>query len=150
MWVTLYTDASVGNDGAAWAAWLRCDLGRLVHSGAFAPDLFPPNKHDSTLAEILAILEGVRIGREHWKTASGFLVRTDSQAAADILRYRAPPHRRADFRAAQERLRSLLAPDIKIRTTWIPGHQKPDHTKAWINDRVDALARGARGRRGEP
>lgn len=138
MWVTLYTDASVTREGASWAAWLRSDSGRIVESGPLE------NVADSNLAEMLAIIEGVRVGRERWPHASGFLVRTDSQTATTVLRYRAPPHRRSDFRALQEKLRELLAPAVRIKMTWVPGHQRPDNTRAWINDRVDNIARSTR------
>lgn len=139
MWVTLYSDASLGPDGASWGVWLRSEAGRIIESS-----VFPPSVRDSNLAEILAVIEGIRIGRVRWPQATGFLVRTDSQTAVSILRYRAPPHRRADFRDAQKTLTSILAPDVRIRMTWTPGHQRPDNVRAWINNRVDQLAREAR------
>jgi ribonuclease HI len=143
VWATLYCDASFSpNDGGAWACWLRSDAGRDISKG-----ICPPHIIDSNLAEMHAVLEGIVRARSIWGNLAGILVKTDSQTAVNILKFRAPKHRRRDYAALQTHVVSALAPNVRIRMQWTPGHQHPDTTAAWINDRVDNLARDARTKR---
>jgi ribonuclease HI len=143
MWVTLYTDASFHQeDGGSWACWLRSDLGRDISKG-----VCPPHVIDSNLAEMHAILEGITRARAIWGNLVGILVKTDSQTAVDVLKYRAPRPRRSDYAKIQKLVVEALAPNIMIRVRWTPGHQRPNTTAAWINGRVDSLAREARTKR---
>lgn len=147
-WVTLYTDAGFHPvEGGTFGCRTRHSL--------------PPERTelfgkidvcaDSNVAEIHAIVVGVEHVLSTWSRVDGIGVRTDSQTAQAVLKFGASPHRRADFRALQERLCLALKAKteeqgtlVKIRIQWVKGHQGNRTTQGWMNNRVDALAREAR------
>ena len=95
-WVTLYTDANP----RGWGAWARADDDHPTHcgeqiirqrwSGAFDASL------DITAAESLAIVNGCRLVLATWVDVFGIGIKTDSQAAMNMLKFRAKGARRQD------------------------------------------------------
>lgn len=148
-WVTLYTDASYSpGRGGTFGCRTRSGFApyRTEHSGEV------PECSDNNQAEMYAIVAGVEHALETWEHVDGVGVRTDSRTAQSVLKYGAPPHRRDDFRALQERLVAALKAKserqgsaVRIRIVWVPGHQGGHTVQGWMNERVDSLARRARG-----
>ena len=145
-WITLYTDANP----RAWGAYARGheDLPRVgpqprvEGSGSFGR-----RPLDVTLAECRAAIEGCRMALRYWQGVEGIGIRTDSQAAILVLEWPRlnAPHRRADLRAAQEEMRSVLGP-VRHRMIWVKGHRDPGRdARAWLNHRADRRASAARG-----
>ena len=148
-WVTLYTDAGFHPvSGGTYGCRTRHSFPpfRTEISGAL------PKCADNNVAEMHAIVIGVENVLTTWARVDGVGVRTDSQAAQLALKFGAQPHRRDDFRQLQERLRLALKAKelqqgsvVRIRIQWVRGHQGNGTAQGWLNNRVDALARRARG-----
>lgn len=147
-WVTLYTDAGFHPvDGGTYGCRTRHSFppGRTEIHGKV------PECADNNVAEIYAIVVGVEHVLATWGRVDGVGVKTDSQTALSVLKFGAAPHRRADFRALQQRLDTALKMKaleqgslVKIRIQWVKAHQGGQSVQGWLNNRVDALARDAR------
>lgn len=139
MWVTAYCDASFDRSrGGAWAAWLRCDAGRLVRRGRG-----PAYVTDSVSAELAAIDAAAYLAVTTW-TVRGILVLNDCQAALELAA-RVRPGRGASGRL-QARLREVLgSKGVVLKTRWVPGHRpRSAGTSAFLNDWCDREAKRAR------
>jgi ribonuclease HI len=143
VWVTCYTDASFSpRQGGAWAAWLRCERGRVVRSGR-CPDYVS----EATGAELAAIFAGVHLSLATWGAhVRGISVRSDSKAAIQMASPNARLARREDYLRLQIKLRELIAAhDLELDGRWVRGHQPLEHgTLAYLNDQCDKLAKRAR------
>lgn len=143
-WATLYTDGSYAHgQGGSYAFRVRHNLPpiRIEESGQL------PDCKDANLAEATAILRGVERILSTYERVDGIGVNTDSQTAISLLKFKARPHRRDDFRAVQRAFRALLDRKeqeqgfpVKIRMKWVKGHQNSRDTRAWLNNRCDELA----------
>lgn len=138
-WITLYTDANP----RGWGAWARADddhptksgdrIIRQTWSGGFDQRL------DTTAAEALAIVNGCRLILATWVDVFGIGIKTDSQAAMTLLRFRAKGARRRDLQEIQAQMKSVLGSTIH-RIQWVKGHRRDGTVSAYLNNRVDALA----------
>lgn len=108
----------------------------------------PPEVRDNNIAEMHAIWMGITIGLEAWGVSKieGFHVKTDSTVAISVLKFGARPPRQSLSKQYQDRVRELLAPDIRIKMVWVKGHQHNESTSAWLNNRVDHLSRSFRSK----
>lgn len=148
-WVTLYTDA--GFHPVAGGTYGCRTRHRFPPLRTEIHGVVPHPCSDCNVAEMHAIVVGIEHVLTTWPRVDGVGVKTDSQTAQAILKFGARPHRRADFRALQERLqRALKAKEseqgsvVKVRIQWVRGHQTNESTSGWLNNRVDELARRAR------
>lgn len=135
MWVTAYVDASwcPNTKAAGWAVWLRCNLGREVMSGSFT-------SKSSLEAEVVAAILGVKLAVEKFPTVESVLVKTDCDGAKQLLEGKKP----RDSRLQQMR-RKLIAfreeSTVRVKVEWTKGHDSGPGVPAYINRRVDQLAR---------
>jgi ribonuclease HI len=98
----------------------------------------------SNTAEFSAILAGVARALAEWDDVEGIQVNTDSQTAISYLKFSAELSqlRRKEWLVFRTRLYTMLDKrNCKIQFKHVKGHQRPTHVRAYINDRVDALAR---------
>lgn len=139
MWVTVYTDASYSpNDHKAAAAWwAKCDEGRIKKS------IQLHGIRSSVEAEIMACFHAAKHALESWGQdyIDGLLFKTDCIPAIQVLRWRAPRHRK--YFKQQERFNELLGP-VRRRMQYVPGHQTSDSQQAWLNNWCDREAKIAR------
>lgn len=146
-WVTLYTDGSYHHErGGFYGFRVRHGIEpyRIEDFGE-VPDCPDPN-----VAEMAAIVYGIQRILETYERVDGVGVKTDSQTAISVLKFGAHRHRRKDYNVWQDLLREVLAEKervqgsvVKVRIQWVKGHQGKGTTQAWLNNRVDALARKA-------
>lgn len=147
-WVTAYTDGSwTSKDKAGIGVVLRAS--RHPYWTSFGCPCTEDNDHNVT--EMRAIVEAVRTASTLWDVLDGVGIRTDSQTALGVLKYGAKAHRRADFRALQEELWAVVAAKseaqgspLKVRITWVKGHQSGVSKQRFMNDLVDNFAGAAR------
>jgi hypothetical protein len=140
MWVTAYCDASFDRRrGGAWAAWLRCDVGRLTQHGRC-----PVYVKDSVSAELAAIYAAAYLAATTW-TVRGILVCSDCRPALELAATVRPG--RGASRRLQERLREVLdRKSIALETRWVAGHRpRAAGTSAFLNDWCDREAKRAEG-----
>jgi ribonuclease HI len=157
-WCTVYTDASVVGNGAY--VGVRCIWGtldpsdgpvRLEDIQACPPALV---RADSFAAEIYGILFGVWVASQAWHEhgMTGCGVRCDNKGAVELVnrwqRKRKVHHKRADIRAIFKHFAEKIPKRVYIKARWVRGHQSGNTAQAWLNNRVDALARGASGATG--
>jgi len=138
MWVTVYTDASWRIDRGALAYWIKSNLGRIVEALPCPPEVVCNNT-----AEFAAILVGVQRTLAAWNDVEGIQVNTDSQTAITYLKFGADLRnlRRKDWLEYRAQLYEMLdRRNCKVQFKFVKGHQRPTHVRAYINDRVDALA----------
>lgn len=142
-WVTLYTDANP----LAWAMHARANaaLPREVGLGVVteAGGVFG-KRVDTTFAEAMAIVHGVRAVRRTWPEAQGIGVHSDSRPAMRVLRS-SRGHERDDLREAQGWLRQATH-GVRVRFRWVRGHSGKNTPAAWLNARVDRRAAAACGK----
>lgn len=138
MLVTLYCDASFCSrtKTGGWAVWLRSDAGRIVRGGAC-----PEYVAHAYEAELAAIFAGVHLALTQWPQTTAVLVRSDCRAALDIMRQQ----QRVKHPGARTLAGKIQALRTKKRTRliprWVKGHQHGEAVDAWLNRKVDALAR---------
>jgi len=142
MLTTLYCDASwygrlqVGG----WAVWLRSERGRIVEKGA-APDYCAYSYE----AELSAIFAGIHLTTDSWPETEAILVRSDCEQALGLLTGKQQPN--PDHAGAcrlVERLRHYQDEHkFRLIPRWVKGHQNGNKTDAWLNRRVDRMARQA-------
>lgn len=140
MRVTLYCDASFDHTVriGGWGVWLRSDAGRVVRGGP-APDYCARSYE----AELAAIYAGAWLAVRTWPQTRLVLVRSDCDQALRIMDGRSAP--RSDHAAAlrlHARLKKLRREHgVRLRARWVKGHQRGNETDAWLNRRVDEIAR---------
>ena len=135
----MYTDASwcPMTHATGWAAWLRSEVGRLVVSGYCVTQT-------SYEAELAAIGFGIKTVRARWGGTTGILVKTDCLSAVRFLEQHEvrKPGKQVNRRAAKYKERILeIADGVRLRLEWTPGHAGGAEAPAYINRRVDHLAR---------
>lgn len=147
-WVTAYTDGS-------WSGQQKAGIGVVIRASrhpywtAFgcpcAGDL------DNNITEMRAIIEAVRKASTMWDVIDGVGIRTDSRTSLGVLMYGARPHRRADYRALQEELWAIIDSKsqaqgsiMRLRITWVKGHQRVPSKRKFMNDLADKIAGKAR------
>jgi len=140
MIVTVYVDASFhhGSKAMGWAAWIvYCPEGGEVERKFGSGH---GTAKDSTEAELIAILEGIRIGAP-LDGARMLVVKSDCQAAVHIARFRARAPRQPNLRQLQEQIKRLTeTKEISRKVRWTKGHTG-EGTPGYINNKVDAWAR---------
>jgi len=135
---TLYCDASFCPDKkvGGWAIWLRSEHGRIVEDGPT-----PEYCQNSYEAELAAIYAGIYRTSRRWPMTAAILVRSDCQTALDLMenRYEA---RSGGGRRLATKIQELKARhDLRLIPRWVKGHQRGSKTDAWLNNKVDELAR---------
>jgi len=139
MWVTLYTDASFDGTTGSWAIWLRSEKGRIVKYGKC-----PAAVDDNNAAEMYAALVGITVALRDWGPLVGIQVNSDNQVVCSSLWPWSKDNRHPTIHRLQTAIRKLAQENsIKLRTKHVRGHQRPTHTRAWLNNRCDRLARKA-------
>lgn len=146
-WVTAYTDGS-------WSSKDKAGIGVVIRASrhpywtAFGCSCV--DDRDNNVTEMRAIVEAVRTASTLWDVVDGVGIRTDSKIAMEVLKYGARAHRRADFRALQEELWAIVAAKseaqgslLKVRITWVKGHQCGVSKQRFMNDLVDKVAGAA-------
>lgn len=138
MLTTLYCDASfcphqlVGG----WAIWLRSNQGRIIEHGA------TPDYCDfSNEAELAAIYAGIYRGLTRWPQTTAILVRSDCRDALNLMenRHEAPTQ---SGRRLAKKIHDLQAQrGVRLIPRWVKGHQRGTEVDAYLNNRVDELAR---------
>jgi predicted NAD-dependent protein-ADP-ribosyltransferase YbiA (DUF1768 family)/ribonuclease HI len=147
-WATLYSDASwYSSEQGGWGVWLRYNDEatpcRVIRAG-------PCQVANSTVAEMVAIVRGVELAVATWGDLQGLHVRSDSQGALAWAEHGARRPRGEEARELQKRLRRLVGKHkLHLRLKWVPSHQRPKDTSAWLNNAVDKAAREA-ARRAAP
>ncbi len=137
MWVTAYVDASwcPKTKAAGWAVWLRCNQGREVLSGSFTCK-------SSLEAEVVAAILGVKLAVEKFPNAEAVLIKTDCDGAQKMLQFEGKRPRSERLCMMQEKLVEFReAHDIWVKVRWTKGHDPGNEAPAYINRRVDRLAR---------
>lgn len=138
-WVTVYTDASwCSPDKSGWSAWIRYteEPKRVIASG-----ICPPGTKDSSIAELIAIYEGIMKALDTWPSITGVGVKSDCQIA---LRWadRSQKSDRRDVRPLVKQLHKVLKKrNVRLRCSWVKGHQNDKSVPTYLNNQVDALAR---------
>ena len=138
MLTTLYCDASfcphhlVGG----WAIWLRSEQGRIVEDGP-TPDYCD----QSNEAELAAIYAGIYRTSKRWPTTTAILVRSDCQTALELMDKKYRPRSRGAHRLASKIHRLQEEGGFRLIPRWVKGHQRGNKTDAWLNNKVDELAR---------
>lgn len=138
MLVTLYCDASFcpKTYSGGWAAWLRSERGRIIRSGP-TPDYC---RH-AYEAEIAAIYAGLYLVTRSWPEAEAVLVRSDCTAALHLMQRRREASHRGARRLATKIEGLRIAHGIKLVPRWVKGHRGGEQTDAYLNRRVDEMAR---------
>jgi ribonuclease HI len=139
MWVTLYSDASFNGREGSWAIWLRSEKGRIVKSGKC-----PVAVDDNNAAEMYAALVGITVALRDWGPLTGIQVNSDNQVVCTSLYSWSKENRHPTILRIQTKIRQIVAESgVRIRTKHVRGHQRSDHTRAWLNNRCDRMARKA-------
>lgn len=136
MLTTLYCDASWYQEErvGGWAVWLRSERGRIVRAGTV-----PDYCEHAYEAELAAIFAGVYLTTASWPDTSAIVVRSDCDAALKLMSGRnLPRHQGAHMLTSKI---SEIQKSIRLLPKWVKGHQSGDSTEAWINRKVDRLAR---------
>jgi ribonuclease HI len=129
-WATLYTDAS-GRGG--YGIHGICNEGKMTVGGCCG-------HRDSLACELYAIVKGVEMCASAWDIDS-IRIRSDSRQAlrlASTASNRTLHSTRADLKALQERLARI---PLQVTTEWVRGHQAGNSSSAYLNRKVDKLAR---------
>lgn len=137
---TLYTDATWDQTRrrGGWAIWCRSDSGRIVKYGPV-----PSYVEDNNVAEFSAIFAGIHIIRTEWSQTTMIVLKTDSQAALNVINGDNEPWS-TGARRLQQKVKTALG-NTKLRASWVKGHQRGSSVPAWLNNKVDQLAkRGVR------
>ena len=135
---TLYCDASfcphqlVGG----WAIWLRSEQGRIVEDGPI-PD-YCTQSHE---AELAAIYAGIYRTVKRWPMTEAILVRSDCQTALELMGQKYRPRSRAAHRLVGKVQKLKTHHNLRLIPRWVKGHQTAKKTDAWLNNKVDELAR---------
>lgn len=154
--VTLFTDASLakGRVGAGW--WFKCE-GRVRQGSAAAhPDLCLKIGPSSSAAELWSAYKGLKAVTESLGRDVDVILQSDSLNALSFLTAAGAKFAKgsAEFEGARipsEVFYSRLLKrtrDLGIRNIWLKhvrGHTISDCSRAWVNKRVDKLARSAIG-----
>lgn len=148
VFLTGYADGSYSNQGqhqgGAWGIWVRDHQTRILRAGPC-----PTYVHSSNDAEICAVWAAIytAVTLLRRDQANIIVVKTDSQTACAAFGYGESGRPRMDSRIWDLVRKSLeLADrhDLKVVVSWVKGHQKADNVKAYLNGRVDKMARRAR------
>lgn len=138
MLTTLYCDASFcpRDRVGGWAIWLRSEEGRHIESGPV-----PEYCNVSNEAELAAIYAGIYRAITLWGRTEAILVRSDCTAALHWMeqRYEAPTEGGRRLQLLIRRLHDNRM--LSLIPRWVKGHQGGDQTEAWLNRRVDRMAR---------
>jgi ribonuclease HI len=135
---TLYCDASfcphqlVGG----WAIWLRSEQGRIVEDGA-TPDYCT----QSYEAELAAIYAGIYRTSKRWPGTTAILVRSDCQTALELMDRKYRARSRSAHRLTTKIHQLQAQQGFRLISRWVKGHQRGSQTDAWLNNKVDELAR---------
>lgn len=138
-YITLYADAGFKDGEGTYGVWARADNGRQTWSGAC-----PPEIDDNTLAEVYAICQGMHKALKRWPSTKGFYVRTDSQAAINILQKGGNGKKEVTGRLYAAYRKMVDDGGLDVRFRWVKGHQGTHTTKGWINNKVDQMATAQR------
>lgn len=138
MLTTLYCDASWYHEEkvGGWAIWLRSEKGRIVRAGA-VPD-YCLHAYE---AEFAAVFAGIHLALVSWPETKAILVRSDCDSALKLMTGRHQPRHEGARRLAEKV--AEFRSSVRLLPRWVKGHQSGDSTEAWINRRVDRMAREA-------
>lgn len=138
MLTTLYCDASFcpTTRVGGWAVWLRSDKGRLIESGTL-----PGYIEESFEAELAAIYAGVYRAVTRWPETEAVFVRSDCETAFIKLDRPDTTWRPGAVRLVEKVLGLRDEHKIRLVKGWVKGHQRGHSTEAYLNRRVDHLAR---------
>lgn len=140
-YVTIYSDAGFKDGKGTWAVWCRADHGRLVLHGKCPDEIV-----SITAAEAYAISIGVKNALHKWPQTKGFYIKTDSKDAIKAL---VNSKFGVKHKELMERLKIAFdklveGRELKLKFSWVKGHQKNQTMQAWLNNKVDSLTKQAR------
>ena len=105
----------------------------------------PAEVDDNNLAELYAICQGMWKGLAKWPNTKGFYIRSDSQAALNVLRNGGNGKKEVTTRLYNAYRKMVDDNNLEINLKWVKSHRNPNSsTKSWINNKVDSLATAAR------
>ena len=138
MLTILYCDASWYTDErcGGWGVWLKSDQGRVVTSG-----VIPAYVGRSHEAELAAIFAGIYLAMKEWPNTSRIIVRNDCGAALNLMAGKQLPKPRHVGAIRLIEKIDQFRPYVKLIPRWVKGHQNTGTTEAWLNQRVDRMAR---------
>jgi ribonuclease HI len=138
MLTTLYCDASwcphllVGG----WAIWLRSERGRIVEDG-----VVPEYCSQSYEAELAAIYAGIYRTLSRWPNTTAILVRSDCETALHLMSNLYQGRHQGARRLATKIHGLQREVGVRLIPRWVKGHQRGTNTDAYLNNRVDEMAR---------
>lgn len=134
--VTLYCDASwyAEESVGGWAVWVRSTYGRIVRAGV-CPD-YLTNSYE---AEIAAIFAGLHLTTKAWPELKSILVRSDCTGALRALEN--PPRSPGGKRLHSKIVELRQEHGLKLIPAWVRGHQGGSRRDAWLNRKVDEMAK---------
>lgn len=138
MFVTLYTDASWDHKArvGGWACWLRSNQGKIVRAG-YVPD-YCVYAYE---AELAAVFAGIWTALQSWDATHTILIRSDCQQALALVDGQSAAKHYGACRL-QSKLQELRrSSNVRLLTRWVKGHRRSSTTDAWVNNRVDQIAR---------
>lgn len=143
--VTIYTDASlIWKKGEAfWAFHAKCCKGRYQDRGEADRTIW-----DSNIAEMYAICIAVWKCLKKWPHVSGFFVNTDSKVCCKIWWDWENSPNIPEAIEMKNNLKKSLG-DRWIKVKWVKGHQEKDDARAYLNNKVDHMAKKLNERRRE-
>ncbi len=142
MIVTINTDASFhsGFKVGAFAFWIVCDEGRVLHSGAFKEPITNP-----TQAEIKCIINAVyAVKKQNWVGIKKIIINTDATNAIAILKKDTVEINKynlkwgGSLRGMYNKIKVGL-PEIEFRH--VKAHKNTETAKSWVNDWCDKKAK---------
>lgn len=138
MFVTIYSDASIGRKGAGkrarWAFYAKCELGVLEDCGHADRDGL-----DVNAAEMYAICMAIWKCYCKWPSLEGFFVNTDSMHCCYVWW----PHRKDPRGDACIEMRDKLVAKLGgrwVRVKHVKGHRGGRDVRSYLNRRVDRMA----------
>jgi ribonuclease HI len=138
MLTTLYCDASFcpHNLVGGWAIWLRSERGRIIEDGPV-----PDYCKESYEAELAAIYAGIYRTLNRWSNTTAILVRSDCETALNLMSNRYQGRHRGARRLATKIHGLQREAGVRLIPRWVKGHQRGTKTDAYLNNRVDEMAR---------
>lgn len=136
VFLTAFCDASFRGGPSGFAYWIRDSERRLIGSHS-------ANLKTSTDAELMGVIAAIRACLDNFDPADILVVKCDCQAVVKLFRPggRTRHERSADL--AKRAINSVNSVGMKLIVKWTKGHSTEKTPEAYLNDRVDVLAREA-------
>ena len=147
-WLTGYSDASFKLEppdaGGGWGCWVRDSQTRILRAGPC-----PKWVSDSQESELCGVFAAIHtaVTRLESHLANIMVVKLDNQSVAQWFGWRGStrtPRRPERLDLVCRALQAANDKQIKLVVTWVKGHRGDQDISAYLNSRVDEMARTAR------